>query len=93
VAGAAACAALGFLGEIGALQRGEASVVTPVYRALQTVIPIACAPLIFGEHWPAAIAAQGLLVGGIALTLGGIVVVSRHHEGVVRAYAHAPAAG
>jgi hypothetical protein len=84
--GAGSCAALGFLGELGALQRGEASVVTPVYRALQTVIPIACAPLVFGERWPAAAGAQGLLAGGILLTLVGIVIVSHHHEGVTRAY-------
>jgi hypothetical protein len=33
--------------------------------------------------------AQGLLAGGIVLTLVGIVIVSHHPEGVVRAYARA----
>ena len=36
---------------------------------------------------PAAAGYQGLLAGGIVLTLVGIVIVSHHHEGVVRAYA------
>ena len=89
LAGAAACAGLGFVAELGALERGECAVVRLIYLALQTVIPIVCAPLIFGEHWPAAARAQVLLAGGIVLTLVGIAIVSHHHEGVVQAYARA----
>jgi hypothetical protein len=89
LAGAAACAGLGFVDELGALERGECTVVTPIYLALQTVIPIICAPLLFREQWPAAAGYQGLLAGGIVLTLAGIVIVSHHHDGVVRAYARA----
>jgi hypothetical protein len=89
LAGAAACAGLGFVDELGGLERGEAAVVAPIYLALQTVIPIVCAPLLFREQWPAAAGYQGLLAGGILLTLVGIVIVSHHHEGVVQAYARA----
>ena len=89
LAGAAACAGLGFVDELGGLERGEAAVVAPIYLALQTVIPSVCAPLLFREHWRAAAGAQSLLAGGILLTLVGIVIVSHHHQGVVRAYARA----
>jgi hypothetical protein len=89
VAGAAACAGLGFAAELGVLERGECAVVTPIYLALQTIIPIICAPLLFREQWPVAAGAQSLLAGGIVLTLVGIVIVSHHHEGVVQAYARA----
>jgi drug/metabolite transporter (DMT)-like permease len=85
--GAAVCAVLGFMGELGALDRAQAADVAPVYRALQIMIPIALAPLVFGEHWPSAIGAQSLLAGGLLLTVAGILLVSRRHKGVARAYA------
>lgn len=88
--GAAISSALGFMGELGALERGRASVVTPVYRALQTILPIGCAPLLFGEHWPPTLGGQSLLAGGILLTLGGVVLVSYHPRQVGSA-AYAPA--
>jgi drug/metabolite transporter (DMT)-like permease len=89
--GAAICAVLGFMGELGALERGQASVVTPVYRALQIVIPIGCAPLLFGEHWPPDVAGRGLLAGGLLLSLSGIVLLSyRRHD--VKTTAYAPVA-
>jgi hypothetical protein len=43
---------------------------------VQTVIPIACAPLFFGERWPTGLVAQALLVGGMALTVLGVVIIS-----------------
>lgn len=79
LAGSGTCALLGFMGELDALRHGRPSVVTPVYRALQTVVPIVCAPAFFGERWPSDIGARVLLAGGILLTLIGIMVVSRHH--------------
>jgi hypothetical protein len=85
--GAAVCAVLGFMGEVGALDRAQAADVAPVYRALQIMIPIAVAPLLFGERWPSAIGAQSLLAGGLLLTVAGILLVSRRHKGVARAYA------
>jgi drug/metabolite transporter (DMT)-like permease len=87
--GAAVCAVLGFMGELGALDRAQAADVAPVYRALQIIIPIAVAPLLFGEHWPSAIGAQSLLAGGLLLTVAGILLVSRRHKSVARAYAQA----
>ena len=80
-------AVLGFMGELGALDRALAADATPVYRALQIMIPIAVAPLLFGEHWPSAIGAQSLLAGGLLLTVAGILLVSRRHKGSARAYA------
>ena len=67
----------------------EAAGVAPVYRALQILIPIACAPLLFGERWPADAGARSLLAGGLLLTLAGIVLVSYRHDRVVQAPAGA----
>jgi drug/metabolite transporter (DMT)-like permease len=89
LAGAAVCAVLGFTGELGALQRGEAAGVAPVYRALQILIPIACAPLLFGERWPVDAGARSLLAGGLVLTLAGVVLVSHRHDQVLQAPAQA----
>lgn len=82
---AAICALLGFAGELGALHRGEAAAVTPVYRALQILTPIACAPLLFGERWPADAGARGLLAAGLAATIFGVVLVSHRHGPITRA--------
>jgi drug/metabolite transporter (DMT)-like permease len=87
--GAAVCAVLGFTGERSALRQGEAAGVAPVYRALQILIPIACAPLLFGERWPADAGARSLLAGGLVLTLAGIVLVSHRHDQAVQAPAQA----
>jgi drug/metabolite transporter (DMT)-like permease len=86
---AAICAILGFVGELGALRRGEAAAVAPVYRALQILTPIACAPLLFGERWPADAGARGLLAVGLAATIGGVMLVSHRHSPITRAAAEA----
>jgi hypothetical protein len=74
--GAATCAVVGFASELGALRRREASGAVPIYRGLQILIPILCAPVLFGERWPSNFAALGLLLCGLVLTLVGIVCVS-----------------
>jgi drug/metabolite transporter (DMT)-like permease len=82
---AGTCAVLGFVGELRALHHGEAAAVAPVYRALQILTPIACAPLLFGERWPTDPGARGLLAVGLAATIAGVTMVSHRHGPITRA--------
>ena len=66
---------LGFSVELDALEHGRASVVGSIVLALHTVIPIACAPFVFDEAWPAGSLLQALLAAGIFLTLLGTLVL------------------
>ncbi len=67
---------LGFVTELEALRLGNASVTVPVILALQTVVPIVCAPFLFGETWPAGVPPSLLLGGGILLAVSGTIVLS-----------------
>jgi drug/metabolite transporter (DMT)-like permease len=67
---------LGFAAELEALQRGTASVTVPVILALQTVVPILCAPFLFRETWPAGVLPRVLLIVGILLATAGAIVLS-----------------
>jgi drug/metabolite transporter (DMT)-like permease len=67
---------LGFVTELEALRLGDASVTVPVILALQTVVPIVCAPFLFGETWPAGVLPSLLLGGGILLAMSGTIVLS-----------------
>lgn len=66
----------GFLVELDALRRGRAAVVVPVVLALHTVLPIACAPFLFGEAPPESLPGRLMLGGGILATLAGILLVA-----------------
>lgn len=66
---------LGFAVELDALEHGRASVVASIVLALHTVVPIACAPFVFDEAWPAGLVPQALLAAGILLTLLGTLVL------------------
>ena len=67
---------LGFNTELGALRDSNVSVVIPIVLALHTVVPIVCAPLLFGESWPAGPLPRALLGGGILFALLGTLVLS-----------------
>ena len=66
---------LGFSTEITALREGYASVVVPIVLSLHTLIPIVCAPFVFGEVWPASPLLRAQLGGGILLTVVGMLVL------------------
>lgn len=74
---------LGFVVELDALKHGSASVVGSIVLALHTVVPIAGAPFVFDEAWPAGLLPQILLGAGILLTLLGTLVLPNSRENVV----------
>lgn len=74
--GVTAAGFLGFVTELEALRLGNASVTVPVILALQAVVPIVCAPFLFGETWPAGVLPGVLLGGGILLAVSGTLVLS-----------------
>ena len=90
---AAASEGLALLSEMSALQRRAATHVAPVMFAVQILVPVLLAPLIFGESWAntplggvALVAFMGLAVVGTVLLAGskavGAVIDSAHEEPV-----------
>jgi drug/metabolite transporter (DMT)-like permease len=90
---AAASEGVALLSEMSALQRRAATHVAPVMFAVQILVPVALAPLIFGESWAdtplggvALVAFMGLVVAGTVLLAGskavGAVIDSAHQEPV-----------
>jgi drug/metabolite transporter (DMT)-like permease len=90
---AAASEGLALLSEMSALQRRAATHVAPVMFAVQILVPVVLAPLIFGESWGdtplggvALVAFMGLAVAGTVLLAGskavGAVIDSAHEEPV-----------
>jgi hypothetical protein len=82
---------LALLSEMSALQRRPATHVAPVMFAVQVLLPVALAPLIFGEAWSstplggvALIAFMAMAVAGVVLLAGsravGAVIESAHED-------------
>ena len=83
-------ALLGFMNELSALQRGKVVAVVPLVLAVQTFVPIVCAPLFFAESWPSGAWSEGMLLAGVSVSLGGVVLIARSSAHVLR---HAPDVG
>jgi hypothetical protein len=77
LATAAASEGLALLSEMSALQRRAATVVAPVMFAVQVLVPVALAPLIFDESWEATPPDGGALLAFVALALVGTVLLAR----------------
>jgi drug/metabolite transporter (DMT)-like permease len=56
--------------DMSALQRLPATRVAPAILAIEVIVPVALAPLIFGEHWSGAWPA---IVSGLALVTAGLI--------------------
>jgi drug/metabolite transporter (DMT)-like permease len=93
LATAAASEGLALLSEMSALQRRAATHVAPAMFAVQILVPVLLAPLIFGESWGdtplggvALVAFMGLAVAGTVLLAGskavGAVIECAHQEPV-----------
>jgi len=81
---AGACSGLGLLIEMTALQRFEATRVAPPMFVLETAVPVALAPWLFGEAWRGTPLADAALAVGLALVLtgGGLLGASRPVAGL-----------
>jgi drug/metabolite transporter (DMT)-like permease len=67
----AAFAAIGFLTDMSAMQRFAATRVAPPMFVLETALPVALAPLLFGERWGASAGGGVLIAAGLLLVLAG----------------------
>jgi len=90
LATAAASEGLALLSEMSALQRRPATHVAPAMFAVQVLVPVLLAPLIFAESWAETPANGAVLVASIALALAGTVLVAGSRAvGAVIESAHA----
>ncbi len=76
LATAGASEGLALLNEMSALQRRAATHVAPVMFAVQVIVPVLLAPLIFGESWDSTPLGGVALVAFIALALAGTVLLA-----------------
>jgi drug/metabolite transporter (DMT)-like permease len=75
----AASSALGLLIDTTAMQRFEATRVSPPMFVLETALPVALAPLLFHERWSTAEGGPALVVAALVIVLlgGGLLGASR----------------
>jgi len=91
---AGAMALLGMNGEMSALQVRPVAAVAPVIFAIELGVPVVLGPLVGGESWPTDPARLASLLCGLALTIGGAVLLMRSRTVVaVMEAEHAAGAG
>jgi drug/metabolite transporter (DMT)-like permease len=73
---AAASEGIALLSEMSALQRRPATRVAPVMFAVQVLVPVVLAPLIFDETWNDTPLGGAVLVGSMAVAVAGIVALA-----------------
>jgi drug/metabolite transporter (DMT)-like permease len=76
LATAAASEGLALLNEMSALQRRAATHVAPVMFAVQVIVPVLLAPLIFGESWHGTPLGGAALAAFMALTVAGTALLA-----------------
>jgi hypothetical protein len=76
LATAAASEGLALLSEMSALQRRPATHVAPVMFAVQVLVPVVLAPLIFGESWATTPLGGVALIGFMAIAVGGTILLA-----------------
>jgi drug/metabolite transporter (DMT)-like permease len=76
LATAAASEGIALLSEMSALGRRPATQVTPVMFAVQVVVPVILAPLIFEESWSGTPGGGAILVAAILVALAGVVALA-----------------
>jgi hypothetical protein len=90
LATAAASEGLALLSEMSALQRRPATHVAPVMFAIQVLLPVVLAPLIFSESWAETPGGGVALVAFLALAVAGTVLLAGSRAvGAVIESAHA----
>jgi drug/metabolite transporter (DMT)-like permease len=73
---AAASEGLALLSEMSALQRRAATHVAPTMFAVQIVVPVLLAPLIFGESWADTPLGGAVLVASMIVALAGTILLA-----------------
>ena len=76
LATAAASEGLALLSEMSALQRRAATHVAPVMFAVQVLVPVALAPLIFGESWSSTPLGGAALAAFMAIAVAGTMLLA-----------------
>ena len=76
LATAAASEGLALLSEMSALQRRPATHVAPTMFAVQILVPVLLAPLIFGESWGDTPLGGVALVASMAVAVGGAILLA-----------------
>jgi uncharacterized membrane protein len=76
LATAALSEVLALLSEMSALQRRGATHVAPIMFAVQVLVPVALAPLIFGESWSETPLGGAVLVALMAVAVSGVVLLA-----------------
>jgi drug/metabolite transporter (DMT)-like permease len=76
LATAAASEGIALLSEMSALGRRPATQVTPVMFAVQVLVPVILAPLIFEESWSGTPGGGTILVAAILVALAGVVALA-----------------
>ena len=76
LASAAASEGIGLLSEMSALQRRPATHVAPPMFAIQVLVPVSLAPLIFGESWGATPLGGTVLAISMAVAVGGCMLLA-----------------
>jgi drug/metabolite transporter (DMT)-like permease len=90
LATAAASEGLALLSEMSALQKRPATQVAPVMFAIQVLVPVILAPLIFGEKWSTTPLDGAALIAFMLLALAGTVLLAGSKAvGAVLESAHA----
>jgi drug/metabolite transporter (DMT)-like permease len=94
LASAAASEGVALLSEMSALQRRAATHVAPTMFAVQIVVPVLLAPLIFGESWGDTPLGGVALVASMALAVSGAILLAGSSAvGAVIEAAQSPADG
>ena len=76
LASAAASEGLALLSEMSALQQRPATRVAPTMFAVQIVVPVLLAPLIFGEKWGETPLGGAVLIASIIVALSGTILLA-----------------
>ena len=76
LATAAASEGLALLSEMSALQRRGATHVAPIMFAVQVLVPVALAPLVFNESWGSTPLGGALLVAFMLLAVAGTMLLA-----------------
>lgn len=89
LATAAASEGLALLSEMSALRERQATHVAPVMFAVQVLVPVLLAPLIFGESWGSTPLGGAVLAASMALAvLGTVLLAGSSAVGAVISAAH-----